>query len=370
MLLGLVLHAGMPYHPGMAGFWPSDPKSSRVIQIIFDFIHIWRMPLFFILSGFFANLMVTRKSWKAWWWNRLLRIGLPMVIFLPLMSLTIPWIFKYGFSGEFDFFYSLRSPLFPYHLWFLWHLIIFALFTILLRGASLLSAKMLNFALQVQLGFVQRGSARIKSLFVQMFFRPKIPIGFISLCLFVNIPSWGELIYNPLASGLYFVFGYALYGNSSLLSSMISHWSTYLIIALLMFIVHAVLVIADSWVGRDEADLEGLSELVKYTIKVSCATIFSFGFIGLAESRFREFNKTFRFISDGSYWMYLVHLPIVALISFSMFDWQIPVIVKYLFAIGLTSVISLTTYKYFVRNTAIGLLLNGRRYPFKAEEGA
>ena len=359
MLLGIVLHAALPYIPELPReLWPTDKNSSQAIRIIYDFIHIWRMPVFFILAGFFANLIVTRRSWRAWWWNRLLRIGLPMIIFFPIMGFFVPWIWKYGWSGEFYFFYSNDGQ--PHHLWFLWHLMIFVFCTALFRGPFLLSAMILGFTERIQLGFIQKTFVRIGTLAAQMFLRPRIPIGFICLCLFVNLPTWGELILNPLASGLYFVFGYALYTNNKLLSSIISNWASYLIAALVMFLVYSVLVLTDALVGAG-TDLDGLLELLKYVVKVSCATVFSFGFIGLAEGRFGQFNERLRFISDGSYWMYLIHLPIVAFITFSMFDWTIPVIFKFMIAIALTTFVCLVSYKFFVRNTLIGLLLNGHR---------
>ena len=58
MLLGIVLHAALPYMGfGESMIWPSDNDDSRLIVIIFQFIHLWRMPVFFILSGFFASLL-------------------------------------------------------------------------------------------------------------------------------------------------------------------------------------------------------------------------------------------------------------------------------------------------------------------------
>ena len=114
MLLGIVLHAALPYIPNVEAFWPADESSSHVINTIFQFIHIWRMPLFFILAGFFANLIISKKSWKSWWGNRLLRIGLPIIVFSPLMSLTLPWIFKYGKTGDFLFSIPMKDNLFTY----------------------------------------------------------------------------------------------------------------------------------------------------------------------------------------------------------------------------------------------------------------
>ena len=84
-------------------------------------------------------------------------------------------------------------------------------------------------------------------------------------------------------------------------------------------------------------------------------------FIGLSENRFGSYNARLRFISDGAYWMYLIHLPIVTLTTFLMFDLHIPIEIKFLIAIAVTSIICLGTYKYLVRSTLIGVLLNGQR---------
>ena len=76
-------------------------------------------------------------------------------------------------------------------------------------------------------------------------------------------------------------------------------------------------------------------------------------------------NPKSRFISDGAYWMYLIHLPIVTLVTFFMFNVHMPIEIKFLIAIAVTSLICLGTYKYLVRSTLIGTLLNGKRYSFK-----
>ena len=137
MILGIVLHATLPYISGMGVLWPADKESSTPLRIVFEFIHIWRMPLFFLLAGFFANLVINKKSWPSWWLNRLIRLGVPIIIFFPLLGLTIPWIFEYGRTGEFRFFYSNMGQ--PFHLWFLWHLLIFTLLTIIFRPVFLLA---------------------------------------------------------------------------------------------------------------------------------------------------------------------------------------------------------------------------------------
>jgi hypothetical protein len=104
---------------------------------------------------------------------------------------------------------------------------------------------------------------------------------------------------------------------------------------------------------------------ITVSIKIICGVLFSYAFIGLAEKGFGSYNAKLRFISDGAYWMYLMHLPIVTLITFFMFNLHIPIEIKFLIAIVMTSIICLGTYKYLVRSTPIGILLNGKRHPFK-----
>ena len=367
MLLGIVLHAALPYIPDIAAYWPADKNSSELIKIIFEFIHVWRMPLFFVLAGFFAKLVISRKSWKVWWGNRFLRIGLPIIVFFPLMSLLLPWIFQYGKTGELSFFFSFDGQ--PHHLWFLWHLMIFVILTGIFSLPYLLFTRVLKRTSNSSLRFISTSLHKVDALLDSIFFRSRFPLGFIIICLLINIQTGGELILNPLASGLYFFFGYLLYKNTVLLNFMKSYWQYYLGTAIILFALYVILGIIETNLPRDiysqsSADIEpNLLQWLQYLLKIICAVLFSYAFIGLAESKLGSYNRKIRFISDGSYWMYLIHLPIVTFITFAMFEWSIPAIYKFLLAIVVTTLICLTTYKYLVRSTFISIFLNGKRYP-------
>ena len=238
MLLGIVLHAALPYIPGIEAFWPADESSSYLLTTIFQFIHMWRMPAFFILAGFFANLVISRKSWSSWWGNRLLRIGLPIMVFFPLMGLTLPWIFKFGETGEFTFFYSNVGQ--PFHLWFLWHLMIFVIITALFRLPYLLSVKVLDGLNKIGLDFVGKVFRALGAFLSGILLRSRFPVVLIVVCAIINVYGWGELIPNPLATGLYFVVGYSLYSNSSLFTFLTKHWKYYLAVGIVVFPLHTI----------------------------------------------------------------------------------------------------------------------------------
>lgn len=375
MLLGIVLHAALPYMPNMERFWPADENSSHVISAIFHFIHIWRMPLFFILAGFFANLVISRKSWADWWGNRLLRIGLPIIVFFPLMSLTLPWVFKYGRTEEFAFFYSNEGQ--PFHLWFLWHLVIFVVLTALFRCHYLIGARVFRSSDWIRMGFIGNACRKSRCVLSGVLFRSRLPIGFIIACWVVNFSTGGELILNVGASLLYFAFGFSLYRNSSLFMFLKAQWGYYFLAGIVGFILFMVVTSAmSSNVPSDiyDDDITGaletennieLLKLSQYALKIACGVLFSYAFIGLAEKKFHSYSAKLRFISDGAYWMYLIHLPIVTFITFLMFNLHIPIEIKFVIAIVATFIICLGTYKYCVRSTFIGVLLNGKRHPRK-----
>ena len=352
MLLGIVIHASLPYIEGLPkGLWPSDKNTSNVIAIIFQFIHIWRMPIFFIISGFFANLVITRKSLIIWWKNRFLRLVLPAMIFFPIVSLTIPWIFKYGYTGNINFFFSNEGQ--PHHLWFLYHLFIFVLFSIFIKFFGLIIYK---FFKQINLIVVVDIFNTVKSFLGRHIFDSRFPILMIFVFFIFNLFTGADLIINPLASGLYFLFGYRLYKNNLLFDFIKSNWKFYLIGGLTVTIIFFILNTQASNFAKE--DVRWIPWVI---LKISSAVLLSFSFIGLAEQKFSNLNPIVRFISDSSYWVYLIHLPLVAFITFFMFKITIFAELKFLIAIILTSAICLVTYKYFVRSTIIGILLNGKK---------
>lgn len=79
MLLGIVLHAALPYLGG---------EATGVLVPILDVIHGFRMPLFFLLSGFFTAMLWRRRGIIKLVRHRFRRILLPLVVFTPIVILA------------------------------------------------------------------------------------------------------------------------------------------------------------------------------------------------------------------------------------------------------------------------------------------
>jgi len=90
MLLGIALHAALSF----AGTpWTvQDSRSSPAFHLFFEAIHGFRMPLFFLLSGFFTAMLWRQKGLRALLAHRFQRVLLPLLLGLITFIPFTNWI--------------------------------------------------------------------------------------------------------------------------------------------------------------------------------------------------------------------------------------------------------------------------------------
>ena len=88
MLLGIVLHASLSFFPA---FWiVTDSRQEPGFGILFSAIHGFRMPLFFVMSGFFSAMLLHRRGWKSLVKQRFHRVFLPLLLgMVTIVPLTV-----------------------------------------------------------------------------------------------------------------------------------------------------------------------------------------------------------------------------------------------------------------------------------------
>ena len=132
MLLGIVLHTALFFMPDAwskaysAEGYPAEV--SGIYTLMFFAIHGFRMPVFFLLSGFFTALLWQKRGLRQLAEQRLKRIGLPLAIgaftVIPVTTTVFIWAFDALEEVEYSIFWwpfiwlSTLS-----HLWFLWLLL-------------------------------------------------------------------------------------------------------------------------------------------------------------------------------------------------------------------------------------------------------
>ncbi len=90
-----------------------------------------------------------------------------------------------------------------------------------------------------------------------------------------------------------------------------------------------------------------------------------FGSMGFFLRFFANSSPIVRYCADSSYWLYLIHFPILWQINMLVADIPWHWLLKSLFYVLVSFAIMMPSYHYLVRSTWVGKLLNGRTYPLR-----
>ncbi len=105
-----------------------------------------------------------------------------------------------------------------------------------------------------------------------------------------------------------------------------------------------------------------ITRIASSIVQVSLAWIMSFGMIGLFHRHFQAHNSWLRYLSDSAYWLYLAHIPLIIYIQYLVRDLPLLSGIKVTIVFVATTSMLLLSYHFLVRNTWLGVLLNGRRH--------
>lgn len=365
MLLGVLLHAASGYRVEQVDYWIHDEQyNSIVFDFFYFFIHSFRMPLFFLIAGFFSRFLYFRSGEKAFIKNRWRRIGIPFLIGLitivPLSMLPFNFYifyYKQHLSWDVSIQKSIRQ-LFgrngTAHLWFLYDLLMFYTGVILVM-------RLKNIAFFNKIfNKISESWDRLNLRRYYWIFLFSIPIWLILLndpLLFVRsdtelIPSHFSFIFFY---GYVFFVGWSIQKRMDILNILIEKFS-----GLLLF---GILLCCGLFYIKEGVDWKS-NIWMYYTCKFGAAlqvVLLSGGMIGFFLRFFNSESKLWRYVSDASYWIYLVHLGMVVTMEMLFFDTPVPGILRFLLSLFIPVAISFITYHLFVRYTIIGTTLNGVR---------
>ena len=374
LLLGVVFHAGFSFIPGLIpGLWAmTDNSPSTTIGIALFAAHIFRMSLFFFVAGFFARMLFHRGGARGFWANRLKRILVPLVagwlILFPATAAVWVWGLTRTFGGSLPA-APANAPApppgaFPWtHLWFLYYLLV--LYAIVLSVRAIVVALDRRGSLRRAADasvrrLVNTGTAAVAiavPVALGLFFRQDWIAWF-------GIPTPDRSVIPELASligyGAAVSFGWLIHRQADLLAVWARQWPVHLAGAVLGTVVCLALAgITPAFVPFTAGGAK-LGLAFAYSISIWC---WSLAILGFATRFLSHANGTVRYVADASYWIYLTHLPVVAALQVLVGKLPLHWSIKFplILASGLT--VLFATYRYLVRSTFIGELLNGRRYP-------
>jgi peptidoglycan/LPS O-acetylase OafA/YrhL len=164
--------------------------------------------------------------------------------------------------------------------------------------------------------------------------------------------------------GTALAFGWFLHRQQALLQRLARDWRAYLGGAVILSVA-ALWLVGPRPVFRVVEPPAG--ERLLYTVAYTLAIwTWVLGIVGFAADKLAAASARWRYLSDASFWMYLVHVPVVWGLQAWMMRWPLHWSVKFPLILAITMLVLLGSYHYLVRSTFVGKLLNGRKYPRNA----
>ncbi|TDR23572.1 acyltransferase family protein [Marinicella litoralis] len=350
MLAGVVFHASLAYSPMLHFFWLSaDKQSAASIDVMAWFSHLFRMPLFFLIAGFFAMLLIEKRGVLAMVGNRAMRVLVPLTIFLPLVLLSIGaginWAGTHveNPSPALAFIYQMMQsktggtqPINLAHLWFLYYLCFMYVILVLLNQIKFFHVQWLQ---------------RVLKPWVLMVVFPLLLVP-----VFYSIPAphpapegLMPLLWPFGFYGLFFLVGALLFKQQTLIDQLDKYFYPLLGAGLSSYVY---------FVYRMPAADGNLLMAIAESITAVAMTWVCM----IAGKRWlNQPSKSFRYIADSSYWIYLIHMPVLFMIQYVLLDQDWNLWFELALSVLVTMIIGLLTYALFVRWSPIGWLLNGKR---------
>jgi glucan biosynthesis protein C len=359
MVLGVYLHAVCAYATMDHIWWYKDARTGVAWDLQCLFIHVFRLPMFFVMCGFFAALLAGKRGLPVFWRNRMLRIGLPLVLFgVVLVAFLRPMEYlghEFGRNPDalrrvwiYVSHFRFLTPITTMHLWFL--VVLLCLYPL---------APIFQWALAGRFG------ARVDSVFGRLAASPAAPLAMGAVTFLTLLPMHSGILDTPdgipaprilAAYAVFFTFGWLLFRRRDVLGVFGARAWNYLAGAL-------VFAAADLAFVKWQLDIRPVSSRLAILGTAASGALFCwlmiFALMGLFLRYANQASARVRWISDSAYWIYLVHPVALLGVQVVLRDLQVAPSVKLLLTLAPSMGILFASYEWMVRGHWLGWLLNG-----------
>lgn len=330
------------------------------------FLYGFAMPAFFVTAGFAAAVLFARRGIAGLAKSRLHAILLPLLVaYLLLSPLTRG---AYAFAAEVSGTGSLRAGVDllaqrdwirwskAYHLWFLVSLLLYTGIAVCLRW------------LVIDVAGISR--ERVRRATRPLYASAWRPALFTAIVALTMVPAYvlydGDATTWPMQLTLigFFVFGWLLYVHRDALESMYRGAWPAITVAVAVTPVTVWATRSRLFAPDEPALLAGLLAGLGNAVIAVCMT---YGLLGLFQRRFsRQPSALGQYVSDASYWLFLIHFPLLIFTAGALSATSLPALAKYFLTVAIVVPLVFATYHFGVRTTAFGRLLKGRKAAARA----
>lgn len=337
MLIGIPYHLALVYKQSNEWHFATSPQTSLFLAYLADVIHTFRMPAFFALAGYFAMMMLERKSARSWLGDRTVRLLLPLLA----TGLLLNPISLFAQEDDGVLLFTTLGDHWLAHLWFLPALLLMFAFLALMQGTPLLR----------WFQSVVQWAARYPGLGVLLLIVVATGVAGIGSLLDSRLPKVFALrMVLPAALGSmpFLLLGAAMRSNREVLDFM-SRWSW---VGLVLTVLPLWFFVTTSWGGS----LVNLARVLATTL-----VSIGMGRIVLAACKMWLDRPSggMRKLVAASFTIYLVHFPILNLFFMLLEPANLPVWLEYTVLVGAVTAASYGVHLLIARSGILLFMFNG-----------
>jgi glucan biosynthesis protein C len=360
MLLGIPYHVALSYRPGEQWIVRSDEGFVGAVELT-EFIHLFRMPAFFVIAGYFAALLLARRAPGTWLKGRFIRLGVPflttIVTLVPIMNLACEFS-NLPYSQALSSFVWNSSQSGGYwvrHLWFIIVLLYLcsafaALVAAVPRLASARVPQRLDEACARHLTVVLCLAALLVGLWeagaVEAFYIAGLATNFPQQILRLD----ELIIYTP-----YFALG-CLLQRAPVTLARIGRFSLPIAALALLFTFLSLTIIG--------ALHPAAGRLVTTIAAVTLTQVVIAGARTLLDRPMTAIDT----LTSASYVIYLFHLPVICVLVWLAQDLPMPTFLKAFAVAVLTTILSFLAWRLITRIPLLTFLFDGTTRPSPLNE--
>jgi glucan biosynthesis protein C len=179
----------------------------------------------------------------------------------------------------------------------------------------------------------------------------------------IPTPDTGVVINTPALAAFTtaFGFGWFLHRTPELLGHLAKRWWAHLPAA----VIGTAICLSLIGLAPSFPLVKGSDHPLYLALYLLTGWSWTLGLIGAAHAFLKRENSVLRYLSDASYWVYIIHIPVVMALQLAVKTIPAPAELKFAGILLLTVMIGLLTYQIMVRYTFVGAILNGRRRKLK-----
>jgi glucans biosynthesis protein C len=358
----LFFHSAMAYVAEWE--WHIKNKETSYLLMEFNFfLHQFRMPLLFFISGTVTYFMLQRRSSGSFIGLRFRRLLVPLLF--GMLVIVPPQVYMerltQGFKGDFaDFYPSIfTTGAYPagnlswHHLWFILYLFLYDVFFAgLFKWCTSEKGKQ-------KMAWIN-GLAKGKRIFMLM-----IPGVILYTSLSLYFPETNDLIHD----GCYFFYwlffllaGFACINFPALMDSLERNRRTSLIVA----IITIVAINYFRWNQLEPYQLitdwqHDWSTYLYRSLYPITAWGWVFTAIGYGKRYLNKKHKALDYINQAVYPFYILHQTVIVIIVYYVVQTSDTIMMKYLFTIIASFLITMAIYHVFLRPYSITRFLFGMK---------